>query len=161
MGGFGMPSAAVQAAFADMAQAFLGPMQESIETSAALEESLKDVTYKVHFQRPKEAGGKAKGKKVTLSVDALALVCNVQEMVEVELFGATGAEPAFLTLEGKLLPANAPLHYAGVEDGKTVIVAKERPPLNEQEQLLSNLLGGVAGGSVGNSGVPPEQLQLF
>jgi len=161
LGELGMPSPEQQSAFAGMAQAFLGPLQESMEVNAAMQESLKDVTYKVHFQRPREAGGRAAGKTITLNVDALALVGTVQEMVEVEFFGATGAEPTFLTLEGRLLPPYAPLHYASVEDGKTVTVAKERPPLNEQEQLLSNLLSGVAGGGARNVGVAPEQFQLF
>mmetsp|Transcript_126178 Transcript_126178/g.356829 ORF Transcript_126178/g.356829 Transcript_126178/m.356829 type:complete len:267 (-) Transcript_126178:291-1091(-) len=159
-----MPFPQDQAAFAGMAQAFLAPLQEGIEVRAALEESLRDVTYRVHFQRPREAGGRGAGKKVTLSLDALALVGTVQEMVEVELYGATGAEPTFLILDGRLLPPYAPLHHAGVEDGKTVTVAKERPPLNQQEQLLSTLLSGIGGGGgapFGAAGVAPEQFQLF
>merc|ERR1719469_656273 len=110
-----------------------------MEVNAAVEESLKDVTYKVTFERPRDAGGKAAGKKITLTLDALAPVENVQQMVEMELFGKTGDEPAFLIREGRLLPPFAPLFHLGVVDGTTVTVAKEQPPLTEEERLMSTM----------------------
>ncbi|CAK0807352.1 unnamed protein product, partial [Prorocentrum cordatum] len=113
-----------------------------MEMSMALEESLKGVSYTVHFERPRDAGGSAAGKKVSLTFDALSLVGDVQQVVELELFGAAGKEPAFLLLDGASLPPHLPLHLAGVdESGKTITVAKERPPPTDEEQLLAAALG--------------------
>ncbi|CAK0807351.1 unnamed protein product [Prorocentrum cordatum] len=84
-----------------------------MEMSMALEESLKGVSYTVHFERPRDAGGSAAGKKVSLTFDALSLVGDVQQVVELELFGAAGKEPAFLLLDGASLPPHLPLHLAG------------------------------------------------
>lgn len=167
------PSPEQRAALSDMMGNLLGAARENMEVRAALEESLKGVSYSVHFHRPASAGGKAAGKRVTLAVDALALAGNVQEMVEVELFGDTGAEPAVLVFEGRVLPPQLSVHRAGIEDGKTVEVLRERPPMSEQEQILASLLGpaapalggaglapGLLGGlPLGAAGVPPDQLQ--
>mmetsp|Transcript_76394 Transcript_76394/g.210992 ORF Transcript_76394/g.210992 Transcript_76394/m.210992 type:complete len:273 (+) Transcript_76394:48-866(+) len=129
-----------------MTAAILGAAQESMEISQAVEESLQGVTYQVNFERPSDAGGQAAGKKVTLTLEALALVGDVQQMVEVELFGAAGTEPAFLVFEGAPLPGHSTLYHAGIEDGKTVMVAKERPPTDE-EQLLA-LMAAASEGEV-------------
>merc|ERR1719221_1772827 len=131
--GLGAPSAQQQDALSGMAQHFLGAAQETMETSAAIEESLQGVSYKVHFHRPSDAGGSAAGKNISLDLDALALVGDVQQIVELELFGSTGSEPVFLILDGRLLSSHLPLHHAGVEDGKAIDVAAVRPRLTEQE----------------------------
>merc|ERR550539_1133598 len=99
-----------------------------MEMGMALEESLQGVQYKVNFERPTDAGGSAAGKKITLTLDALALVGDVQQMVEVELFGKAGTEPVFLVFEQQLLTADVPIFHCGIqENGKTVTVAKEQP----------------------------------
>lgn len=102
-------------------------MQERAEALAALAASLQGVTYTVRFLRPESAGGTAAGRTVTLTLDAMALVGDVQAMVEVELFGKIQDDEAVvLTLEGVPLPLHVPLHFAGVSgDGMTVVVASE------------------------------------
>merc|ERR1712160_216203 len=121
----------------------------------AVEESLQGVSYRVNFERPADAGGSAAGKKLTLTFDAMALVADVQQIVEVEFFGSTDAEPAFLVFDNHLLPPHMPIHFGGIDDnGKTVVVAKERPPPTEDEQMmLANLLGaGMPGMGAGGEG---------
>jgi hypothetical protein len=146
-GGYAAPSPEEQAA---MAEAFLGAAQETMEMRAALEESLKDVTYMVKFSRGRDCGGQAAGKEVTLPLSALALVGDVQQMVEIELFGAVGAEPAFLVLGGQPLPPDLPIHHVGIEDGVNVDVVLERP--QSAEELL---LQGLMGGGMFPAGMPP------
>mmetsp|Transcript_79272 Transcript_79272/g.183963 ORF Transcript_79272/g.183963 Transcript_79272/m.183963 type:complete len:236 (+) Transcript_79272:45-752(+) len=123
----------------------LGDAQHRMEMSMALEQSLQGVTYLVNFERPADSGGSAAGKTISLALDALALVGDVQQMVEVELFGAAGAEPAFLVFEGVPLPPHVPIHFAGIETGKTVTVVKEQPPVGTMED-------GVLVGSPGMGG---------
>lgn len=148
--GLPAPGPEAQAALASMAEAFTGATQEMQQTEQALRESLQGVVYKVTFERPAE--GAAAAKRVTLDLDALAQVQVVQQMVEVELFGAVGAEPAFLLFQGMPLPPHISLFHAGIEDGKTVVVSKERPP-NPAEQLLGML--SAAGGLPAGLAMPP------
>jgi len=152
LGGLGLPAEAGRA-LEGMAEAFMGAAREAQQTEEALRESLEGVTYKVTFERPQNSGGSAAGKKVQLDLDALAQVEVVQQMVEVELFGATGAEPAFLMFEGSPLPPFISLFHAGVVDGKTVVVSKERPP-HPAEQLLGLL--AAAGGHPAGQAFPPN-----
>jgi len=132
---------------AGMAEALMGAAQENMEVTAALEESLRGVMYKVTFKRPAEAGGAAAGREVKLELEALTLVGDAQQIVEVELFGGVDKEPAYLTFEGMPLPPHVALYQAGIEDGKTVVVSKERPPEAVPEELLAAMLGG--GGAPG------------
>jgi len=125
-----------------MMSSLVGEAQESMEMRMALVESLRGVSYTVHFERPRDAGGAAAGRKVSLTLDALSLVSDIQQIVELELFGAAGKEPAFLLLNGASLPSHLSLHLAGVdENGRTVTVAKEPPPLSGEEQMLAAALG--------------------
>lgn len=126
----------------------LGAMQESMEVNAALEESLRGVTWKVHFYRPEDSGGAAAGRGVALVVDALALAQDVQQMAELELFGSVGAEPAYLSFEGRILPPQSPLFHAGIEDGKVVQVLSRPPPRSEDDPrfLVEGMVGNGAGG---------------
>mmetsp|Transcript_41440 Transcript_41440/g.119368 ORF Transcript_41440/g.119368 Transcript_41440/m.119368 type:complete len:253 (+) Transcript_41440:56-814(+) len=126
----------------DMAAMMMGAVAEAAQVDAALVQSLEGVTYNVTFERPQAAGGAAAGKKARLTLDPLAFVGDVQQMVEVELFGATDKEPAFLIVQGRLAPAHMTLFHAGVEDGSTVTVAKERPPPTEEEMMLQGLMAG-------------------
>merc|ERR1712194_517491 len=109
-------------------------------------ESLQGVTYKITFERPQDAGGAAAGKRVTLELDALAELDVVQQMVEVELFGAVGNEPTHLVFQGRPLPAHITVFHAGIEDGSNVTVSKDPPP-NPAAELLGMLAG--AGGNPG------------
>lgn len=127
-------------AFADMM--LLGAAQENMEVNQAMEESLRGVTYKVSFERPRDAGGQAAGKTISMDLDALALVGDVQQMVEVELFGGVDKEPAFLVFEGAPLPPHAPIHFCGIENGKTIVVAKELPPIDPEAAMLAGLAEG-------------------
>eukprot|EP00931_Biecheleriopsis_adriatica_P057830 TRINITY_DN34330_c0_g1_i1.p1 TRINITY_DN34330_c0_g1~~TRINITY_DN34330_c0_g1_i1.p1 ORF type:complete len:272 (-),score=70.54 TRINITY_DN34330_c0_g1_i1:57-842(-) len=111
-----------------MAEVMMASIQETVETSRAVEESLQGVMYTVHFQRPAEAGGEAAGKTVTLTLEALARASDVCQLVEAELFGRAGAEPAYLMFESQHLDPDMPLYYAGIEDGKTVQVVRDPPP---------------------------------
>lgn len=152
----------LQPAFAEdmeqLAAGFFAAAQENMEMSAAVVESLQGVSYKVHFHRPETAGGQAAGKRVTLTLDALSVVGDVQQIVEMELFGTTGSEPAFLVFEGNLLPEHLTIYHCGLEDGKTVEVVKDRPPPSEAEQLMGSLLAAGAGyedipqGALGDGG---------
>jgi len=151
LGGLGAPPEA-QAAITNMTNALMGAAQEMQETDQAMRESLEGVTYKVTFERPQAAGGKAAGKKVQLEIAALAQMDTVQQMVEVEMFGAVGAEPAFLVFQGIPLPPFV-TPYDAQMDGKAVIVSKERPP-NPGEQLLGMLAAAAGGGQAGFM-VPP------
>merc|ERR1719330_204476 len=126
-----------------MAEALMGQLQEAAETDQALLESLQGVTYHVNFERPQDAGGQAAGKKVRLELDALANMEIVKQMVEVEMFGAVGAEPAFLVFQGAPLPPHLTLYHCGVEEGSNVQVVKEPPPTGES-QLLA-MLAAAAG----------------
>jgi len=126
-----------------MAQMMFGAVAEAAEVDAALVQSLEGVTYNVTFERPRDAGGAAAGKSARLALDPLAYIADVQQMVEVELFGATDKEPVFLVVQGQLAPHHMTLFHAGVEDGSTVVVAKERPPPTEQDMLLQGLMAGA------------------
>eukprot|EP00928_Gymnodinium_smaydae_P032333 TRINITY_DN23444_c0_g2_i2.p1 TRINITY_DN23444_c0_g2~~TRINITY_DN23444_c0_g2_i2.p1 ORF type:complete len:255 (+),score=66.46 TRINITY_DN23444_c0_g2_i2:43-765(+) len=117
---------AEEAYLASVTEQLMGAAQEASETRAALEESLKDVTYDVIFSRPLECGGKAPGKEVALSLDALALVGDVQQMVEIELFDAVGAEPAVLVFNGQPLRRDESLYAVGIENGSFVQVLTEQ-----------------------------------
>lgn len=103
--------------------------QEQFEINAALEASLSGVTYEVHFHRPESAGGAAAGRRVQLAVEPLDIVDDVQQLVELELFGAVGVEPAFLHFQGAALSPTITLFQAGVEDGAIVQVSTEPPPV--------------------------------
>merc|ERR1719343_927030 len=129
--------AAGQAAAAGeaMAGALMGQLQEAAETDQALLESLQGVTYRVHFERPQDAAGQAAGKRVLVELDALASMEVVKQMVEVEMFGAVGAEPAFLVFQGTPVPPQLTLFHCGVEEGSTVQVVKEPPPTGESQLL--------------------------
>jgi hypothetical protein len=155
-GGLGAPPPEAEAALTGMAEALMGAAREAQETDEALRQSLQGVTYKVTFERPQEAGGRAAGKRVCLELDALAQVETVQQMVEIELFGAAGAEPAFLLFQSLPLPPHISLFHAGVVDGKTVVVSKERPP-HPAEQLLGMLaaVGTQATGPMMPPGATP------
>jgi len=151
--GLPAPPPEAQAAMTSMTEALMGAAQEAQETDKALRESLQGVVYKVIFERPQEAGGKAAGKRVTLELDALSQVRSVQQKVEAEMFGAAGAEPAFLLFQGMPLLPHMSLFHAGIEDGKVVVVSKERPP-HPAEQLLGML--SAAGGFPAGLAVPPH-----
>lgn len=135
--------AQMETAFANMTEAFMGAAREADETGKALLESLQGVTYKVTFERPQDAGGAAAGKRVKLDLDALAQLNVVQEMVEVELFGAVGKESAHLVYQGRPLPYHSTVFHAGIQDGGTVTVSKDPPPHPAAE--LMNMLAAAAG----------------
>jgi len=137
--GLPAPPPEAQAALTRLTEA----AQEAQQTNQALRESLEGVKYSVTFERPREAGGAAAGKRVVLQLDALAQLSVVQQLVEVELFGAAGKEPAFLLFGGLPLPSHASLFDLGIDDGKTVTVSKERPP-HPAEQLLGLLSSSPA-----------------
>jgi len=140
LGGLGGPGGPPmdEEAQAAMAEMLMGTLQEAAEADQAVLESLQGVTYKVTFQRPQEAGGRAAGREVQLELDALASMELVQQLVEVELFGAVGAEPAHFVFEGMAVPPHATLYHAGIETGKVVIVSKDPPPAVE-DQLMTLL----------------------
>lgn len=133
-------------------EALLGAAQESMQVNAAIEESLRGVMYKVTFYRPEDSGGRAAGRSVALEVDALALVQDAQQMAELELFGAAGAEPAYPFFEGRPLPPQLPLFHAGIEDKKVVELRRTPPQQNESDRFpLQGMVGNGAQGQV----VPP------
>jgi len=143
-----LPTGENQEAVAQMMGSLVGAAQESMEMGKALEESLRGVSYTVHFERPRDAGGAAAGRKVSLTLDALSLVSDIQQVVELELFGDTGKEPAFLLLDSTPLPPFLPLHLAGVDgDGRTVTVAKDPPPLSGPEQMLAAMMPAMMPGA--------------
>jgi len=142
--GMGMGMGGDEEAEAAMAEAIMGQLAEAAEQNSALLESLQGVVYNVTFKRPQDAGGKVAGKELKLELDALATMDIVQQMVDVEMFGASPSdEPTFLVFEGTHLPHHATLFHAGVESGKTIIVSKDPPP-NEEEQLMSLLAASAA-----------------
>lgn len=153
LGGFGSPSPEAAAAISGMTQAIMGAAQEAQETEQALRESLCGVKYKVIVVRPQEAGGQAAGKRVTLELDALAQIQTVQNIVEVELFGAIGVEPAFLMFQDAPLPPHIALFHAGIDDGKLIVVSREPPP-HPAEQLLGML--AAMGDQFAGQAVPPH-----
>jgi len=116
--------------------------QENAELNTALEESLRGVTYQVNFHRPESAGGAAAGRRLCLAIDALALVDDVQQLVELELFGAVGVEPAFLHLGGTALLPTVTFFQAGVQDGATVEVSTE-PPAYYGVTVTEDVLRGM------------------
>merc|ERR1711920_458624 len=77
-----------------------------------------------------------------VELDALASMEVVKQMVEVEMFGAVGVEPAFLVFQGTPLPPHLTLFHCGVEEGSTIQVVKESPPTGES-QLLAMLAAAV------------------
>lgn len=156
--GLGAPPPEAAAALKSMTEALMGAAQEAQQTDQALRESLQGVTYKVTFERPQDVGGSAAGKRISLDLDAVAQVQVVQQMVEVEMFGAIGAEPAFLLFQGMPLPPHISLYQLGIDDGKTVVVSKERPP-NPAEQLLGML--AAVGGNPAGMAMPPGMANLF
>lgn len=127
----------------DMLETIAGAVQENMEMTQAVEESLRGIHYKVQFERPVEAGGRAAGRRVSLVLDAMARAGDVQELAEAELFGSAGSEPAFLVFEGRLLPPHVPIHFAGIENGKTVVVAREPPPATEEDLALAAFMQGM------------------
>jgi len=127
----------------ELQEALQVAMQERADTARALQESLAGVTYQITFLRPTEAGGAAAGKQVRLTLDALSLAGDAQCMAELELFGAVGLEPCFLTFGAVFLEAEMPIHMAGVGDGDTLTLGKEMPheddDLEEQALLASQI----------------------
>jgi len=98
----------------------------------ALQESLREVSYQLRVLRPEVVGGYAAGKSTTLRLGALMPAGDAQAIAEAELLGlAAGTEPAFLTFAGRFLPPDMPLHFAGVSDGDTLILAAQ--PIEDDE----------------------------
>merc|ERR1712217_530690 len=110
-------------------EAYEAAVQETADACWALEESLKGIRYTVRFLRPESAGGLAPGKNIQLTLPALMQMATVQAEVEAQLFGGVGREtlPVLLTFNGRTLPPNTLLHFTGVSNGDTVIVASQLP----------------------------------
>lgn len=99
-------------------------LSEAQATVHAVVQSLHGVSYTIRVLRPKLVGGRAAGRSIELEVDALCLVGDLLAAVEAELFGhAVGTEPVVLRADGRDLPFDLPLHFAGVRDGDTVLLA--------------------------------------
>jgi len=87
-------------------------------------ESLRGVSYRLQIVRPEAAGGRAAGKRVELKLEALMLAGNAKAIAEAQLLGrASGREPAYLMFAGQVLPPEISLHFAGVADGDTLLLA--------------------------------------
>jgi len=89
-------------------------------------ESLKGVTYNIHFIMP-EAAAASTALPKTLALDAMALIGDIQVMLEVEMMGGAGRMPLALIFNGQVLPPNMPLHFTGVRDGDSLAVVIAGP----------------------------------
>jgi len=122
-------------------------MHEREEAARAMEASLKGVTYRIRFVRPAAPGSGGRSREVFLDVSALALVGDVQPMVEIELFGSVGQELACLTFNGRLLPPNIPIHFAGIGSGDVVVVGTDVPEPeadSDEDSLAAGMLAWAA-----------------
>lgn len=104
-------------------------LQKQYEHQAAFEQSMEDTSYQINFVHAfavgSSEGQKLKERQITLDVDALKLVADVTAMAEIEFFGVAGREPVALVHDGRLLPPDMPIYYAGLADGDTINVVTQ------------------------------------
>merc|ERR1712113_376624 len=77
--------------------------------------------------------GNTSKNTMSLTLDALAFVGEVQAKIEQEMFGCAGKVAVHLTFNGHMLPPDIPVHFAGIRDGDTLVVAAGNSVLNEEE----------------------------
>merc|ERR1712066_1205463 len=99
----------------------------------ALQERLENTNYRLTFVLPSR--GSDPEKRCELEVAAVSRVCEVLEMVKLEL----DAEDTAVALEfaGKELPSLFPIHIVGLQDGDTVIVVRGTEAISNNEGRTS------------------------
>lgn len=112
---------------------FFERLQAQEQQQAALVESLEKVTYGVHIVLDASL---AKGNvpPLHLTLAALAPVGSAQESAEVKFFGIAGERPFCIVFNGQPLPPNYPLHFAGVRDGDTLVLATGSPIFYDEDE---------------------------
>jgi len=101
---------------------FFETLEARNQEQAALVDSLENVTYRLHLVLEGTMDPKQKSE-LNLTLAALALAGDVQASAEVELFGAAGTSPFCLIFNGQPLPPDIPLHFAGIRDEDTLVLA--------------------------------------
>lgn len=98
--------------------------QQAIEEIA---QGLHGITYHVHIMRPILVAGSVERQMMTLEADAMCIVSDLLDTAEREFFGEAGHPAILVTDEGRELPLELPLHFAGVRDGETLIITRRIP----------------------------------
>lgn len=109
---------------AGLAEAISGAMEEVAQMGQALQDSLDNTSYHLNFVLP--AHGAAPERRCRLEVAAGARLCEVLEMVGLELDAEEIA--AGLEFAGEVLPPQVPVHLAGLREGDTLMVVRRAPP---------------------------------
>lgn len=105
---------------AELADALSGAMNEVVQYSQAVQESLESATYNLSFVLPDKAP--AKERRCRLEVAAIARVEEVLDMVKLELDVEDVASG--LEFAGQELPLHAPIHALGLRDGDLLMVIR-------------------------------------
>jgi len=103
-----------------LAEALSGAMNEAVQYSQAMQESLDNTAYNLTFVLPAKAS--VPEKRCRLEVAAMARVQEVLEMVQLELCAEEIASG--LEFSGEELPLQAPIHNLGLRDGDIVMVVQ-------------------------------------
>lgn len=113
--GGGVSGATPLAGLTDM---LTGALQEAAQMNQAWQESLQNTECKIRCTMP--ARGRTAERRCEMVVCAAARAAEVLEMAKLEL-NAEG-EDLVLEFAGEPLPAAAPIHLLGLQDGDTVLV---------------------------------------
>jgi hypothetical protein len=101
--------------------------EEQAAMARGMMESLRGVTYQVNIILPEGIASASASR--TLSLDALARVGDVQVMLEVEMTGCVGKVPLMMVFNGKALPPEVPLHFAGIRDQSSLSMVLITPEM--------------------------------
>merc|ERR1712113_189756 len=112
----------------------------------AVESTLTNVSYEVNFV----LDGEIDGRSLSLCLEAKIRVRDIQEHLEVAMFGASANQVGALSfsIDGEELLPHLPLYKAGVEDGSTIVVS------SSSSRSDTNLLAAYAGQADSRTSLP-------
>jgi len=125
-GTLGLPAGGA-APFAGIADALANTMAHVTGQAQEIQQQLQELertNYNLTFVLPARAGAWEE-KRCRLEVAAVARICEVLDMVKLELDVESTAQG--LEFAGQMLPLPMPIHMVGVGDGDTLMVAMQKP----------------------------------
>lgn len=94
--------------------------EERVATARIVMESLKGVTYNLDVISA--GAGVSDTSSRTMTFEATALVSDVHVALQMDVIRCPSMVPMILVFNGKPVPPETPLHFAGVRDGDTLVV---------------------------------------